>query len=401
MAHARCPDVSATAVAGLTTTLASDEVLDAAFAWLCNRRLGWSSNADIWDFRRDWVDEKRRLKEALQSGNFRFGLLDRVSKADGSEADLWSARDALVLKALTLVLSQVLPVSAHCTHVKGNGGAKAAVRQVSAALPGNRFVLRTDVKSYYASIDHALLMDRLARRIHDPIILNLLGQYLRRTAERGGSFWDYERGISLGCPLSPLIGAFFLDELDLRISETGLFYVRFMDDILILAPTRWKLRRAVRLVNAILGSLGLEKHPDKTAIGRTDRGFDFLGYRFTGDRLTLAGSTLANFVERGNRLYEREQRRPKGKSSLGAYVKRWLAWASGGLRTREPTGLLGWLDGWIGLGDMSPLRGITAVNDTVYIGREGGGHNSVAVPCAPPIRDLGRRGTVAGRHPSR
>jgi hypothetical protein len=60
-------------------------------------------------------------------------------------------------------------------------------------------VLRTDVKSYYASIDHLLLMDRLARWIRDPAILNLLGQYLRRTAESGGWFWDCERGISLGC----------------------------------------------------------------------------------------------------------------------------------------------------------------------------------------------------------
>jgi hypothetical protein len=34
----------------------------------------------------------------------------------------------------------------------------------------------------------------------DRRVLNLLGQYLRRTAERGGSFWDYEKGISLGCP---------------------------------------------------------------------------------------------------------------------------------------------------------------------------------------------------------
>ncbi len=43
---------------------------------------------------------------------------------------------------------------------------------------------------------------------------NLSGQYLRRSSERGGVFWDYERGISLGCPLSPLIGAFYLKRLD-------------------------------------------------------------------------------------------------------------------------------------------------------------------------------------------
>ena len=123
-----------------------------------------------------------------------------------------------------------MPVSPRCTHIKGHGGAKAAVRQVHHHLNANRFVMRTDVKSYYASIDHLLLMDRLASYIGNQRILNLLVQYMRRSAERGGVFWDYERGISLGCPLSPLMGAFYLNELDQRMAKTGLFYVRFMDD---------------------------------------------------------------------------------------------------------------------------------------------------------------------------
>ncbi len=64
-------------------------------------------------------------------------------------------------------------------------------------------------------------------------MLNLLGQYLRRSSERGGVFRDCELGISLGCPLSPLIGAFFLKELDQRMARSGLFYLRFMEDILV------------------------------------------------------------------------------------------------------------------------------------------------------------------------
>jgi len=66
------------------------------------------------------------------------------------------ARAALVLKGLT----HVLPVSPRCTYIKGNGGAEGAVRQVSDAM--NCLVL-PDVGSYYASIDHMLSMDRLAR----------------------------------------------------------------------------------------------------------------------------------------------------------------------------------------------------------------------------------------------
>ncbi len=57
----------------------------------------------------------------------------------------------------------------------------------------------------------------------------------------------------MGCSLSPLIGAFFLKQLDERMERSGLFYVRFMDDILVLAPTRWRLRKAekARLVPVV------------------------------------------------------------------------------------------------------------------------------------------------------
>ena len=210
------------------------------------------------------------------------------------------------------------------------------MRQVLAHLPANSFVLRTDVKSYYASIGHVALMDRLAQHITDRSILNLLGHYMRRTSERGGEFWDYERGISLGCPLSPLMGAFFLNELDERMERTGLFYVRFMDDILVLAPSRWTLRRAVKAVNEVLESLRLEKHPDKTFIGRIEKGFDFLGYHFSRDGLTVTKATIERFLERAARLYEQERERPEGPTRFGMYVRRWNGWAgrySGGAKT--------------------------------------------------------------------
>jgi hypothetical protein len=209
------------------------------------------------------------------------------------------------------------------------------VRRVSEHLPANRYVLRTDVKSYYASIDHLLLLDLLAVHIRDRRVLSLLGQYLRRTSERGGSFWDHEKGVSLSCPLSPLIGAFFLNALDQAAAKLRLFYIRFMDNILILAPSRWQLRRAVRLVNQTLGMLSLEKHPDKTFIGRIERGFDFLGYHFSPAELTVAKKTLDHFIEKASRLYEQRRRTVvSAVSLLEMYVRRWLRWTKRGLSVR-------------------------------------------------------------------
>ncbi len=73
---------------------------------------------------------------------------------------------------------------------------------------------------------------------------------------------------------------------------SGLFYVRFMDDILVLTPSRWKLRRAVKAVNEMLARLGLDMHPDKTFVGRIEKGFDFLGYNFEPDGLCVAKKTV-------------------------------------------------------------------------------------------------------------
>ncbi len=104
-----------------------------------------------------------------------------------------------------------------------------------------------------------------------------------------------------------------------------------MDDILGLAPTRWKLRRAVRAVNDVLGSLGLDKHPDKTFVGRIEKGFDFLGYHFSRTGLTVAKATIERFVERASRLYEQEPGGASRVSRFGTYVRRWVRWTTAGL----------------------------------------------------------------------
>lgn len=101
-----------------------------------------------------------------------------------------------------------------------------------------------DAEETLANDQHRML-DMLARYVKDRAVLNLLWQALRRTVTWGGLYAECRQGISRGCPLSPLLGAFFLTEFHRTMARLGLFYVRFMDDILVLAPMHWKLRRAV------------------------------------------------------------------------------------------------------------------------------------------------------------
>ncbi len=89
----------------------------------------------------------------------------------------------------------------------------------------------------------------------------------------------------------------YLKQLDDMMEKTGLFYARFMDDWIVIAPTRWKLRSAVRIVNETLNLLKVEQHPDKTFIGRVERGFDFLGYFLKPGVLRVSRRTFEGFTE--------------------------------------------------------------------------------------------------------
>jgi len=71
-------------------------------------------------------------------------------------------------------------------------------------------------------------------------------------------------------------------------------------------------------------------------MARTERGFDFLSYRFSPERLAIAHKTLNNFIERAIRLYERGPRESLGSTRLGKYVQRWVKWVGAGLGVNPP-----------------------------------------------------------------
>ena len=128
----------------LIKRVTSDEAINAAFDWLCKKRRNYHHNHDVWQLRRWWGEKKPQLMAQLRTGTYRLREQHRVF-SQGEEKEIWTVRDALVLKDLTLVLQEVLQshLSGRCYHLAGTGGPKAAVReavrlrspQVDAHLP--------------------------------------------------------------------------------------------------------------------------------------------------------------------------------------------------------------------------------------------------------------------------
>lgn len=311
--------------------MVTENLIDESFNWLCKQRKNFPANSDIWDCRFHWNRLKPKLINDLTSNTFNFQPLQKITKSSGEVIHLWTSTDSLVLKLLAQVLQHYLPSSKHCTHLKGHGGSKHTIMNIQANIKVNTFVFRTDVKSYYESINHEILLKKLSKYITDKIVMNLLTQYVKRTVEFGGLFSCFTQGISSGCPLSPLISSFYLYELDKEMESKSIFYRRYMDDIIVLSPSRWKLRKAIKTVNQHFNELKLKQHPDKTYIGRVTKGFDFLGYQFGQEQLTVSKRTLQNHICRLTQLYEQKKHLPNWQMLLDDYRRHWVKWVYSGV----------------------------------------------------------------------
>ena len=343
-----------------TGTFDAASRLCTAWQWLETQRQTAPEGADVWDIR--WQAQRSAtyltdLLHTLQAGEYRLSPLQLHGQGDDRKA-VWGAQDALVLKWVTLSIEEQLPLHPACEHVKGHGGGRQSIAKLHALLTGtppehapeqtteqtskktadHAWVCRTDIRGYYRNISKETLLNQVRQHVQDPVLTALIRQYIHYTVEDGGTFYTPEKGISRGCALSPLMGALHLYDMDEHFSrQRDIHYARYMDDIVILAHTRWSLRKHTKRLMQWFSEYGFEAHPDKTQIGRTAKGFDWMGAWLTHEGVTdIAPRAKANHREKVRRLYERiarvpdwlrHRRQQQVHARVSAYRKRWNIWA--------------------------------------------------------------------------
>ena len=299
--------------------LSSTRLLNEAYEFICLKRLNHSPNNSIWDVRLKWEYLLPQLQDKLKNGHYQFSPL-RSYVIDGKNLSSWDAIDAIVLKAMSLLLSPLFQSDSYsrCKHLKG--GIHQAVKEVKATIHDYQYVFKSDIHGYYESIQHDILLAEFKKEIQCEGLIKLLEQYLQRLEIRDGIYYHFLQGIPKGCPLSPLMGALMLKPLDDALSQKG-FYCRFMDDWVILVKTKSQLRRVIKITHRVLKQLKLNIHPDKTMIGRITKGFDFLGIHF-GKIIQIAKQSIENHRLRISQRYAQGM----SKNHIDLYIKRWEKW---------------------------------------------------------------------------
>ena len=249
--------------------------------------VGKRSKADVQEFENRLMDNIIRLHIDLKDQNYRHGGYNafRISDPKPRQIHKASVRDRLLHHAVHRLLYPFFDKifvadSFSCRLDKGTHAALNRFRDLALKKSRNHmrtvWVLKCDIRKFFASIDQTILLKLLFDRIENDDIRWLLYEII-------GSFNSSRScvGIPLGNLTSQLFANVYLNELDQFVKQDLRFtdYVRYADDFVFLSPYRNELLAILPIVSDYLqNDLNLTMHPDKIILKTFASGVDFLGW---------------------------------------------------------------------------------------------------------------------------
>lgn len=188
-----------------------------------------------------------------------------------------------------------------CRLEKGTHKAMCRFQEMANTVSKNNtktcWVLKCDIKKFFANIDHTILKIILRRYIQDKDILWLLGKVIDSFHTPGNP----GVGLPLGNLTSQLLVNIYMNEFD-HFVKRGLkikYYIRFADDFVFLDTSKSHLERLIPILQDFLRyHLGLELHERKLFLQTIASGIDFLGWIHFSSHRVLRTTTKLRMLKR-------------------------------------------------------------------------------------------------------
>lgn len=281
------------------------------------------------------------LRTGLLQGTYMPGDIRRVwipKQAGQGQRGLGipNVIDRVVQEAVRQVLEPLYEPSFH----PGSHGFRAgrschtAIRQAQEHVAqGREWVVDIDLENFFNRVNHQRLMSRLAMRVQDKGLLQLIGQMLKaRVVMPDGLVVGNEEGVPQGGPLSPLLSNVVLDELDWELHARGLCFVRYADDANIYVRSERAGQRVMASVSRFIERrLRLKVNTGKSAVARPEERH-FLGFslRFEPQNASVEVGLSKRTKERIDKKIRELTPRAWGNSlkacvkEINAYVNGWM-----------------------------------------------------------------------------
>ena len=187
-------------------------------------------------------------------------------------------------------------------------GTHRAVERFSHFAKKNQYVFKCDIRKYFPSIDHQILLRMFERKIKDDNTLALINTIIDSIDLIDGDTVYFEnddffapierrRGLPIGNQTSQFFANVYLDGFDHFIKEKlhCKYYIRYVDDFVVFGNDKTHLHTIQEQVKHYLSTLRLKIHPHKSQIFPVEQGTDFLGYRIFPSYRLIRKSNVKRF----------------------------------------------------------------------------------------------------------
>lgn len=188
------------------------------------------------------------------------------------------------------------------------------------------FALKTDIHSFFDCISHKRLRKILNSKICEADVLNLLFQFIKvPSVDKNGELTDKRIGIYQGSTIAPILSNIYMMETDKIIEQETDFYVRYSDDMLVLFSELDQAEKYQKKLGLYMNEIGLELNEKKTQIVSFEQGFEFLGYAFDTNGISIPEKAEMQLSERLesvwlDKIYSTlEERIKKGTEIVGGW----------------------------------------------------------------------------------
>lgn len=306
------------------------------FAWKrvkANKGAAGCDNMSIQQFPAFAHHHWNNIRESLADGSYQPLPVKRVDipKPTGGMRPLGipTVTDRLIQQAISQVLTPIFDpgFSPYSYGFRPGRSAHDAVLQVRGYIKeGYRMAVDMDLSKFFDTVNHDVLMHRVARKIKDKRVLKLIGKYLRAGVVANGRRQVTRKGVPQGGPLSPLLANILLDDLDKELEKRGHRFVRYADDFIVVVRSHRAGVRVSQSIKRFLNrKLKLEINQKKSRVAKTDT-TNFLGFTFKGSKIRWSHNAFLQFKWRIKRLTGRswfvsmEYRFKK----LAQYIRGWM-----------------------------------------------------------------------------
>lgn len=145
---------------------------------------------------------------------------------------------------------------------------------------GLRWVFRTDIADYFASVDQAVLARQVAARVRDPQAEELVAGWVSAPTLTPQGLRSRGRGLPEGAPVSPALANLHLREFDEVVDGRFGRLVRFADDLALFCADVDAAVAGAHQIGTELAGLGLALNPAKSCVTSFDAGLRMLGWEF-------------------------------------------------------------------------------------------------------------------------